>query len=309
MAQMLDRRGFLCALGATAAAARLASTQERGGATPIASVRLADNLLLVTGAGANVVVLQGPEGLVLIDGGLPDRSADLLAFIAAETQRAPVRVLFNTQWHSDHTGVNEALGLAGARIVAHVNTRRWLSSRVTRESQNRVYPPRPAHALPVETIARRGTLEWGLERVEYGPLPPAHTNGDIYLFLPAANVLVASDILAVGRYPTMDYSTGGWINGVIEACEMLAGIGDASTRVVPGLGPVQPRSALETQREMLATVRDRVVAMIRQGRSLREVIAAAPTKEYDAQWGDPAAFLETTYIGLVRHTRELGGIL
>jgi glyoxylase-like metal-dependent hydrolase (beta-lactamase superfamily II) len=303
------RRRFLQAVAASVAAAPLKGLRAQGQAAPLAAVSLADDLLQITGAGANVLVLRGPDGLLLVDGGLPDRSAGLLAFVAAQTQSAPVRVLFNTQWHSDHTGSNETLGLAGARIIAHENTRRWLSSRVTRESQSRVYPPRPAHAVPAETIAAPGTLQWGGERIEYGPLPPAHTNGDIYLFFPAANVLVASDILTVGRYPNMDYSTGGWINGVIESCERLEGVGDAATRVVPGLGPAQPKAALKAEREMLVTVRDRVVEMIRQGRSLREVVAAAPTKEFDAAWGDPAAFLEATYVGLVRHTRELGGIL
>jgi cyclase len=306
MPGLVDRRRFLHALATGLAVPAIGRAQA---AAPIAFVPLSDTLLLVTGAGANVLVLRGPDGLVLVDGGLAERSSELLAAISTRTGAAPVRVLFNTQWHADHTGSNEAIGLAGARIIAHQNTRRWLSSRVTRESQNRVYPPRPEHARPTDTITRAATLAWGAERIDYGPLPPAHTNGDLYLFFPGANVLVASDILAVGRYPAMDYSTGGWINGLIESAALLQAIGNANTRVVPGLGPAQTKAALKTQHDMLVTVRDRIVALLRQGKSLAEVRAAAPTREFDADWGDPEQFVAATYIGLVRHTRELGGIL
>ena len=275
----------------------------------IAATTLADNVLEITGAGANVIVVIGPDGLLMIDGGLPDRSAELLKVVAAQSDGRPVRTLFNTHWHLDHTGSNEALGAAGATIIAHQNTKRWLSSRVVVEAQNRTYEPRPAPAIPTETITVAGKMTFGKDQIEYGPLAPAHTNGDIYLFLPGPNILIASDVIAVGRYPIMDYSTGGWIGGMIEALNTLSKLGDAQTHVIPGAGPLQTKDNVQAQRDMLVAVKDRVQTMIRQGKSLKDVSAEAPTKEFDAKWGKPDLFLSMTYTGLLRHTHEIGGIL
>jgi glyoxylase-like metal-dependent hydrolase (beta-lactamase superfamily II) len=141
------------------------------------------------------------------------------------------------------------------------------------------------------TIARPETLMAGATRIELGPLPPAHTDGDIYAFLPAANVLMTSDVLTVGRYPVPDYSTGGWIGGLIDAATALLDIANDRTRLVPGIGPVQSKADLQAEKEMLTVVKDRVWTMIRQGKSLQEIAQEAPTREFDAQWGANDAFL------------------
>jgi len=245
----------------------------------------------------------------MVDGGLPDRSAALLELVSEQTGGRPVRVLFNTHWHLDHTGSNEALGKAGAKIVASHNTKRWLSSRVLVEAQQRTYQPRPAEAIPTQEIASAGRMTFGGETIEYGPLAPGHTNGDIYVFFPSANVLMASDALSVGRYPIMDYSTGGWIGGLIDATGALLKIGDANTRIVPGSGPLQTKQDVRAEHDMLGTVKERVQTMIRQGKGISDVLAEAPTKEFDAKWGDPKQFLQMTVTGLFRHTHEIGGIL
>jgi glyoxylase-like metal-dependent hydrolase (beta-lactamase superfamily II) len=149
---------------------------------PITATKLSDSLVEITGAGSNVMVMIGSDGLAMVDGGLPDRSTDLLKVVASQSPDHLVKVLFNTHWHLDHTGSNEALGKAGAKIIAHLNTKRWLSSQVLVEAQNRTYQPRPAEAIPNETITSPGTVTFGKQKIEYGPLPPAHTNGDIYVF-------------------------------------------------------------------------------------------------------------------------------
>jgi cyclase len=261
------------------------------------------------GAGSNVMVVIAPDGLALVDGGLPDRSNDLLKVVASQSPAHVVKVLFNTHWHLDHTGSNEMLGKAGAKIIAHLNTKRWLSSQVLVEAQDRAYQPRPADAIPSETITSPGKMTFGTEQIEYGPLPPAHTNGDIYVFFPDPNVLMVSDVLSVGRYPVMDYSTGGWIGGMIDATTALLKLADAKTRVIPGAGALQTRDDLQAEHDMLAAVKDRVQALIRQGKSLKDVAAEAPTKDFDAKWGIPDLFLSMTYKGMLRHTHELGGIL
>jgi cyclase len=285
------------------------ATFGQGSPATIAATKLSENLLEITGAGANVMVLTGPDGVLMVDGGLPDRSADLLRLVAKHTGERPVRVLFNTHWHLDHTGSNETLGKAGAKIIAHQNTKRWLSSRVFVEAQKRTYEPRPAEAIPTETVTGPGKTTFGQEPIEYGPLPPGHTNGDLYLFFPAQNVLAVSDALSVARYPVMDYSTGGWIGGLIDATNVLLKLADGSTRVVPGAGPLQTKDDLQAQLDMLTKVKERVQAMLRQGKSVKDVAAEAPTKEFDAKWGKPDLFLTMTYTGMLRHTHEIGGIL
>jgi len=120
---------------------------------------------------------------------------------------------------------------------------------------------------------------------------------------------VVSDILAVGCYPVMDYSTGGWIGGMEEANGILLKKADANTRIIPGNGMVQNRQDLQAQHDMIAAVKDRVIVMVRQGKGYQEVVAAAPTKDFDAKWGKPDAFVTMTYRGIMRNIHEIGGII
>jgi cyclase len=304
-----SRRTFLEAFAMSATGLALGTRAGAQAPVTISAAPLADNVLLFTGAGCNVLAIDSTDGVALVDGGLAENSEALLAAVSKTTGGRKVQTLFNTHWHSDHTGSNEALGRAGAAIIAHENTRRWLSSRVYRELQDRTYPPRPPEALPSRTLTTKATMSVGAVRVLYGGLPPAHTSGDIYVFLPDQNVMMVSDILTPGRYPVMDYSTGGWIGGLIDAATVLQGLANDQTRLVPGLGPLQSVADLKRQRDMLVAVKDRVWTMIRQGKSLEEVVKAAPTREFDAQWGANEQFLKATYVGLVRHTHELGGVL
>ena len=155
--------------------------------------RLADNVLLFTGAGCNVLGITGTDGEALVDGGLAANAEALLQAVDRHADGRPIRTLINTHWHSDHTGSNEVLGRGGAAIVAHDNTRRWLGSLVYREAQDRVYTPRPREAIPTQTLTRSLSLTVGSTRLEIGALPPAHTNGDLYVFVRDANVLMVSE--------------------------------------------------------------------------------------------------------------------
>ena len=116
-------------------------------------------------------------------------------------------------------------------------------------------------------------------------------------------------ICRLGRYPIMDYSTGGWIGGMIDAIATLLKLANENTRIVPGAGPVQTKADLQAEHDMLVTVKERVQTMIRQGKGLSDVTAEAPTKEFDAKWGKPDLFLSMTFTGMLRHTHEIGGIL
>ena len=279
------------------------------GPAPLAVTDLGAGLALIAGAQANVVAVTSADGVLLVDGGSAEASRELLALIAARAPGRRVDVLFNTNWRPEHTGSNEALGAAGTKIMAHENTKLWLGGDFVVEWQERRYRPRPAAALPTATFYGSGSLDFGGRKIEYRHLPRASTDGDVAVFFPDANVLVASDLLAVAGYPVVDYVTGGWIGGFEAATKALLEIADARTRIVPGAGPVSSRAALERQLELASTVRQRVAEAFRSGMSRADFVAARPTREFDAERGDPALFLAQVYKGAFAHLRELGGVI
>ena len=296
-------------LKAFAGGAVLAAT---GGAWHIASAgddeklvahALRGGLTLITGAGGNVVLLATPEGAVQVDSGTSARARDLAKLVAEHLGSSPARTLFNTHWHLDHTGGNEAAAPSGTPIVAHENTRLWMSTKFYVEWEDRYYQRRPKAAWPNKTFFSSDpqplALEIGKARVEYGHLPEAHTDGDIYVRFPEQNVIVAGGTVTAGRYPVLDYITGGWIGGLADATKKLIALCDADTLVVPDAGPVQRRADLEAQKDMLETVRQRIEAIALQGRGVQDMIAEGVTKEFDARYaGDSKLFVSNAYEGL-----------
>jgi cyclase len=270
---------------------------------------LNDHLQLISGAGGNVLLVSSGDGLVLVNGGSTERSTELLKNVASQARGKRVTTLFNTDWCADHTGSNEMLGAIGTQIIAHENTRQYLANDQFVEWQKRTYKAKPAGALPTKTFHTKDSMTAGSERIEYGHLGQAHTDGDIYVFLPASNVLMAGDVLTVGRYPIADYTSGGWLGGMATATKTLIDVSNAETRVIPGTGPVQTRADLQAQYEMLNAMRDRFAKMMRQGMSATDMLAAGATKDFDAKWGDPKLFVSVSYRGMWLHVRELGGIV
>lgn len=292
--------------GASGVPGTLLGQQPAAGLT---SVRLGPRLQVIAGAGGNVVVLTSPEGVVLVNGGEQARSADLLALVASQSGGVPVTTLFNTDWHHEHTGSNETLGKAGVRILAHEYTKQYLAHDQFVDWQNQTYKARARAGLPNRTFLGPGSLAVGGERVEYGPLGQAHTDGDIYVYFRDSNVLVAGDVFAVGRYPIADYTSGGWLGGLVTATRSLLELANAETRVVPGTGAVQTKVELQAQFDMLTAMRDRLPKLMRQGMSAEDMLAAGVTKDFDPAWGRPNLFVSTAYRGLWLHVRELGGIV
>jgi glyoxylase-like metal-dependent hydrolase (beta-lactamase superfamily II) len=193
---------------------------------------------------------------------------------------------------------------------AHVNTWLWMQNDFKVPWEGLDHAPRPAAELPTRTFYKSGSFEQGPRQVDYGYLPQAHTDGDIYVHFPNENVLVVSDLLSVGTYPVVDEVTGGWIGGLSSATEKLLALADAGTLVIPAQGPVAGRDDLEAQLEFCTAMKNEVGGMLKNGRSLEEVIAAAPTAPFAGRWsGDTELFLELTYKGLWGHIRELGGVL
>jgi glyoxylase-like metal-dependent hydrolase (beta-lactamase superfamily II) len=293
---------------AVQALACIPTRQVLGASPEVAFSQLSTNVALLSGLGGNVVALSAPDGLAVIDSGAPEHSTQLLRALASLPGGNNIRSVFNTHWHWDHTGGNEALRKAGAQIIAHENTRLWLGTEVIEEWENRTYKARPPQALPTSTFYYKSNqLNFGDEPIEYGWLGQAHTDGDIYVYLRRQNLLMVGDVLAVGRYPVLDYCTGGWILGMREATQKLLDLSNEQTRIVPGTGPVQTRADLKAEHDMLAALQDKVWALMRKGMTASEILAAGASADFDAKWGDPRQFITSAYQGIYGHIAEFLG--
>jgi cyclase len=283
-------RVTVATLGCTGSAGILRMAMAQSAAARPTATRLTENLLQITGAGGNVVLAIDGDAIAAVDSGTQDATSHLMELIGERTSGQPVDVLLNTHWHLAHTGGNEAMRNAGAAIFAHENTRLWMSTQFYVHWEDRTYLPRAPAALPTHTFFSSDpqplSLDVGRHRIEYAHLENAHTDGDIFAFFPNDNVLVTGGAVAVGRYPIIDFSTGGWIDGLIDATAKLMEIADSETLIVPGAGPVQKRSHLQAQHEMVSAIRERVAERMRKGMSADEMMAEGITDDFDAVWGE-----------------------
>ena len=270
---------------------------------PIAVNRLSDSFAVLSGAGGNVSLVLGPEGLLMIDGGVPQR-AEALARAVAGVDRRRVLVLFNTHYHFDHVGSNELLGRAAGtppvRIIAHENVKKRLGERMQNEAFGMTFEPLAPAGLPTETFVTSGRIQWGDNRVDYSHVPPSHTDGDAFLFMEGENVLITGDLFWMGRYPVIDYSAGGSLAAMVTALDTMDRAINDSTRIVPGHGPVASRADMRALRDTWGQINLAIETMVQQGRTVDEVIAAAPTKDWDAQLGTASreGFIRQAYGGI-----------
>ena len=274
--------------------------------TPIQTNRLTDSLAMLSGDGGNVGVLLANDSVLMIDSGLAMRAADIVK-VVGELSPRKVAVLFNTHFHFDHVGANEMLGKTGTKILAHENVKKVLSSRFTDEAFGRTFEPLQREGLPIETYNTGGQLNCGKEKVVYKHVTEAHTDGDTYIFFSNANVLHTGDLFWNGLYPVIDYSAKGWIGGMVSAADEMYKVGDANTRIIPGHGPLGTKADLKAFRDMLAKVQERLEPMVRQGKTIEDVVAAAPTKDLDDKWGGSRrteGFLRQAYPSLMRHNQK-----
>ncbi|MEO6081119.1 MAG: MBL fold metallo-hydrolase [Steroidobacteraceae bacterium] len=272
------------------------------------TIPLGDGLWLLSSDSGNSLLLATAGEAALVDGSTAAEGRALQAAILQAAGTVNVRYLVNSNWRPRHTGSNELFAATGATIVAHENTRLWMGTDIEVQWEQLSYPPSKPAALPTKTFYTDTELQLGGRVLRCGHAPRAHTDGDLHVHLPGNDLLFAGDLLAVGAYPIADYVTGGWIDGLIAANESLLKLCGDATRIIPGKGSVQGRAQLLAQLEMCRSVRERTVALMKQGLGLREIMAAAPTREFDAHWGDSALFLYLIYHGVIDHVRETGGI-
>jgi len=261
---------------------RLAAFRAQIGAVPIQTQSLGENLTMLSGPGGNVVVLHGADGLVVVDTFVAPAWPKLEESLKA--LGAPVKTVINTHWHFDHTDNNAPLRAAGATVVAHENTRRRMSAPQHIAMLELDFPPSPAGALPQRVFGDAFALKANGVGLELQHVRPAHTDTDVIVRFEDANVLHAGDVFFNGRYPLIDGSTGGRVDGMIEACDRLLKLADADTKIVPGHGARAGRAELVKYRDMLATAADRVRKLKASGKSLEESIAAKPLTDLDADW-------------------------
>jgi glyoxylase-like metal-dependent hydrolase (beta-lactamase superfamily II) len=318
-AHSLSRRGFcLCCVGGAASAAtagwltpRQAYAEARGlvslikdsaATSAITTYKLRNNISVLEGSGGNIAALTGPDGKVLVDAGI-GVSQPRLSKALAELGGEPVAHLINTHWHFDHADGNEWLHSAGAKIIAHENTRKHLSGIQRVEDWDYNFLPSPAGAIPSEVFAGERSLKLNGASIALKYYGPAHTDGDISVLFTEANILHVGDTYWNGIYPFIDYSTGGNINGTIKACETSLTMAKDDTIIIPGHGkPVSNKAELKEFRDMLVVIRDNVAKLKREGRSPDEAVAAKPTAAFDAKWGqfviDPGFFTRLVYEGV-----------
>ena len=250
----------------------------------ITVTKLRGNVSVLEGSGGNIAVLTGRDGKLLVDAGITasrPRINEALTSISSD----PVKHLINTHWHFDHTDGNEWLHSVGAEITAHENTRKHLSVTTRVEGWNFTFPPAPKGALPTKVFEKDLKLHLNGTTLALDHYPPAHTDSDIFIEFTDADIIHVADTFWNGYFPFIDYSTGGSIDGMIRAAEAnIARVSD-KTIVIPGHGPIGNKSQLIEFRDMLVSVREKVSALKKEGRSLDEVLAVKPTGDYDAKWG------------------------
>ncbi len=256
-----------------------------------------------------MVVLCGPEGALLIDTGIHPSAPSVAKAVEAFAGK-PVTAVVNTHWHFDHTGGNEFFARRGARVIAHDSVRVRMSRPQFHEVFDYIFPAAPAAALPTLTFPESLTLYFGDEVVHLHHLQPAHTDGDLLVHFTKANVLHAGDTFFNGFYPLIDYSTLGWIGGMVAAEDRALALCDAHTRIIPGHGALGTVDDLKAARTMLATVQGRIEKLLDAGKSVAEVVAAAPTADLDAKWGHgpftAAQFTGNAAASILRHRQEVG---
>ena len=292
------------ALAGVLAIALPAPAQQDFSKVAVRSEKLAETVWMLTGAGGNLAVSAGEDAVFLVD----DQYAPLTEKIAAEIGRIsprPVRFVLNTHWHGDHVGGNEALGKAGAVIVAHDNTRKRLGTEQFLEMWRATVKPLPKAGLPVVTFSQDTTFHLNGEEIRAFHVPRAHTDGDVIVHFAASDVIHMGDVFWNRLYPLIDTGSGGTIDGMIAACDRALGLASAKTRIIPGHGPLGSRDDLVAYRDMLAAIAGRIRKMIRDGMKLEEITASKVTADFDGVWGKgfipPHKFAEMVAMNLLRN--------
>ncbi len=259
------------------------------GAVELRVEHVAGSIHMLIGRGGNIGLSIGDDGVVMIDDQFAPLSARIAETIRGVTNEE-IRFLINTHVHGDHVGGNENFANMGVLIFANDKVRMRMVGNV-------------AHAaLPVVTFSDTTTLHLNDEQVHAFHVPPAHTDGDSFIHFRGSDVLHLGDVFRTNNFPYIDISSGGTLQGTLDALAMAIGMAGPDTAVIPGHGNVSKREDIVEFRDMILVVMGRVAELVDDGASFADVLSAGTTAEYEAKWGDPERFLSGLY-------QELGGQL
>ncbi len=269
----------------------------------IKTIELSDGIYMLMGAGGNIGVSVGEDGVFMIDDQFAPLTEKIKAAVAKISEQ-PIRFLINTHWHYDHTGGNENLGKENVLIVAHDNVHSRMSKDGVIKAFGAKIPASPRVALPLITFNDTVTFRLNGEEVYVFHQRNAHTDGDSVIHFRGANIIHAGDVWFNGFYPFIDTSSEGSIDGVIRAVKLILTMADEQTKIIPGHGPLANRKDLQGYLKMLTTLRSRMQKLIDEGKSIDEIVALKPYADYDKTQGDgflkPEQFLRIVHDSLTR---------
>ena len=246
----------------------------------IKTTKISDNFYTLEGQGGTIGVLVGPDGIFMVDSQFAPLSQKIAAAIHQISDK-PIRFMVNTHVHGDHTGGNENFAKMGATIFAR-DELRYRLAHPSPGANGAPGVPAPADALPVVTYEGPVTIHMDGEDVHLIPIRRAHTDGDTLVYFPSNDVLMTGDYFRSIQFPNIDRTNGGSLNGMIEGLGITIGMAGPNTKIIPGHGPMVDRAALIAHRDMILAIRDKVAALVQQGKTVDEVLAAKPTSDYDS---------------------------
>jgi len=293
-------RAILFAAFFVAFAGSAAAQQTDFSKVEIKTTDLGHHTYLLEGAGGNITIAVGGDGVIMVDSEFAPLHDKIKAAIAAVTKE-PVRYLVNTHFHGDHSGGDALFAKEGAIVVTHANVKKRLAEGSVNGLTGAKTAPLSGDALPGRTYTKSMTLTVKGRKAQLGHIANAHTDGDTYVWFADANILATGDIVTLGRYPNIDFANGGNIKGMIKGADFYLTLVNDKTEIVPGPGPVANKAALKTYRAMLVTARDRMAKLVKSGKSEQEVIAAKPFADYDAKLG-VSEQQSTNFIRVVYHS-------
>ena len=291
--------GFFVVAAAVACAGLTVTSAQAPAAAPLPSLKVQGNVYMVVGAGGNIALQIGEDGVVLVDTGSAENANRVIATIRSLTDK-PIRYIINTSADADHVGGNDIVGRlgstiaggnvgagagVGAGIIAHENVLNRMSAPTGKTS------PFPTTAWPTDTyVSRQKELYFNGESIET-IYKPGHTDGDSIVYFRKSDVIAAGELFNMLTYPVIDLSRGGSIKGVLNGLNDMLDIAipkamqEGGTYIIPGRGRLTDEADLLEYRDMVTIVRDRVQDAIKRGQTLDQVKNAKFTLDYDARWG------------------------
>jgi cyclase len=239
---------------------------------------------MLTGQGGNIGLLVGDDGVFMVDAQFAPLSAKILEAIKGLSP-LPIKYLINTHWHGDHTGGNENVGKEGAIIVAQDNVRKRMSTEQLMKAFSRTIPASPEGSWPTITFQEDISFHMNDESVFIFHVHNAHTDGDAVVWFMKSNVIHMGDTYFNGRYPFIDISSSGSIEGIIKAMNQVLVLIDEDTKIIPGHGKISNKKEMTDYRDVLMIARDRVKKAIAKGMTIEEIQKADLMKDYNDVWG------------------------